>query len=68
MRDTNKEDVYVALRSFLTYIEEMSPQDFKIFLEGRPVLGAMLLPRFHLMSCEPADLHRAITRLEFRIS
>ncbi len=68
MRDTNKEDVYVALRSFLTYIEDMSPEDFKIFMQGRPIFGAMLPPRFHLMQCEPADLHRAITRLEFRIS
>jgi hypothetical protein len=67
MSDTNKEDVLVVLRNFENYIKEMSHEDFKIFLQGRPVFAAMLPPRFNLMDAKPEDMLRAIPRLEFRI-
>lgn len=67
MRDINKEDVFVALMTFENYIKEMAPEDFKIFLQGKPVFGATLPPRFYLMDGKPEDVFRGITRLEFRI-
>lgn len=67
-RDTNKEDVFIALKSFQNYIENIAPEDFELFLQGRPVFGAMLPPNFNLMSGEPEHFVRSITRLEFRIS
>lgn len=68
MRDTDKEDVFIALRSFERYIQEMSDDDFQLFIIGKPVFGAMMPPKFHLDAGSPTDFTRGITRLEFRIS
>lgn len=69
MRETTKDDVYFALESFKNYIEEMSQENFEIFMTGRPIFGAMLPPRFHLTPLNlDQDVRRLVTRLEFRIS